>query len=61
MHLAFRKVCEAMHLDCKPDVIVEKIIEHARARETDPERLCSFAAKCWSNWQSMPRANKSGC
>jgi hypothetical protein len=35
-----------MQLDCKPgepltDVIVVKIIEHARAGETDPDRLCA--------------------
>jgi hypothetical protein len=46
MRSAFHKVCAVLQLDCKPgepltDVIVEKIIEHARAGETDPERLCS--------------------
>jgi hypothetical protein len=46
MRSAFHKVCAVLQLDCKPDepltdVIVAKIIEHARAGETDPERLCS--------------------
>jgi hypothetical protein len=46
MRTAFQKVCAAMQLDCKPgepltDVIVVKIIEHARAGETDPDRLCA--------------------
>jgi hypothetical protein len=46
MRTAFHKVCAALQLDCKPgdpltDVIVAKIIQHARAGETDPERLCS--------------------
>jgi hypothetical protein len=46
MRSAFHKVCAVLHLDCKPgepltDVIVAKIIEHARAGVTDPERLSS--------------------
>jgi hypothetical protein len=46
MRTAFQKVCAALQLDCKPgepltDLIVMKIIEHAKAGETDPDRLCS--------------------
>jgi hypothetical protein len=46
MRAAFQKVCAALQLDCKPgepltDVIVAKIIERAKAGETDPDRLCS--------------------
>jgi hypothetical protein len=46
MRTAFQKVCAALQLDCKPgepltDVIVAKIIEHAKAGETDADRLCS--------------------
>jgi hypothetical protein len=64
MHRAFRKVCEALHLDCKPgepltDVIVEKIVEHARAGETDPERLCSQVLVELAE-HPEGRANKSG-
>ena len=45
MRTAFQKVCAALQLDCKPgepltDVIVAKIIERAKAGETDPEQLC---------------------
>jgi hypothetical protein len=45
MRTAFQKVCAALQLDCKPgepltDLIVMKIIEHAKAGETDPDRLC---------------------
>jgi hypothetical protein len=45
MRLAFQKVCEALELECKPgepmtELVVTKIIEHAKAGETDPERLC---------------------
>jgi hypothetical protein len=45
MRLAFQKVCEALELDSKPgepmtELVVTKIIEHAKAGEIDPERLC---------------------
>ena len=45
MRLAFQKVCEALELECKPgepmtELVVTKIIEHAKAGEIDPERLC---------------------
>jgi hypothetical protein len=45
MRVAFQKVCEALQLDCKPgepltDLIVMKIVEHAKAGESNPDRLC---------------------
>ena len=48
MRLAFQKVCEALELDCKPgdpmtELVVTKIIEHAKAGEIDPGRLCRQA------------------
>jgi hypothetical protein len=43
--VAFRKVCEAHQLDCKPgepltDLIVMKIVEYAKPGESNPDRLC---------------------
>jgi hypothetical protein len=45
MRLAFQKVCKALELECRPgepmtELVVTKIIEHAKAGEIDPERLC---------------------
>lgn len=45
MRMAFQKVCEALQLDCKPgepltDLIVMKIVEHANAGKSNPDRLC---------------------
>ena len=49
MRLAFQKVCEALELDCKPgdpmtELVVTKIIEHAKAGEIDPD----------GRWHSSP-------
>jgi hypothetical protein len=46
MRSAFRKVCDVLQLRCDAndpatDLIVMKIIEHAKAGELDPDRLCS--------------------
>jgi hypothetical protein len=46
MRLAFRKVCDVMQLRCDvndpaTDLIVMRIVEHAKAGELDPDRLCS--------------------
>jgi hypothetical protein len=46
MRSAFRKVCGVLQLDCKhgepaTDLIVMKIVEHAKAGELDPDWLCS--------------------
>jgi hypothetical protein len=64
MRSAFHKVCAVLQLDCKPgepltDVIVEKIIEHARAGETDPERLCSQVLIELAEWRPLGVRNKS--
>jgi hypothetical protein len=47
MRSAFHKVCDVLQVDCKPggpmtDIIVKKIIEHAKAGELDPDWLCSL-------------------
>jgi hypothetical protein len=46
MRSAFRKVCDALQLRCDAndpatDLIAMKIVEHAKASELDPDRLCS--------------------
>jgi hypothetical protein len=46
MRSAFHKVCAVLQLDGKSgddvtDIIVKKIIERAKAGETDSDRLCS--------------------
>jgi hypothetical protein len=46
MRSAFRKVCGVLQLRCDAndpatDLIVMKIVEHAKAGEFDPDRLCS--------------------
>jgi hypothetical protein len=46
MRSSFRKVCDVLQLRCDAndpatDLIVMKIIEHAKAGELDPDRLCS--------------------
>jgi hypothetical protein len=45
IRLAFQRACEALQLRGTPDALTEivatKIIELAKAGETDPERLCS--------------------
>jgi hypothetical protein len=46
MRSAFRKVCDVLQLDSKQgeplsDLIVKKIVERAKAGETDSDRLCS--------------------
>jgi hypothetical protein len=45
MRTVFRKVCDVLRLDCKPgepltDLIVMKIIENAKAGETNLDSLC---------------------
>jgi hypothetical protein len=45
MHDAFRRVCDTLQLECRPDDptterVVMKIVELAKAGERDPEILC---------------------
>jgi hypothetical protein len=45
MRSAFYKVCDVLQVGCKPgdpatDLIVVKIVEHAKAGELDPDQLC---------------------
>jgi hypothetical protein len=46
MRSAFRRVCDVLQLRCDADDpvtnrMVMKIVEHAKAGELDPDRLCS--------------------
>jgi hypothetical protein len=46
MRSAFRKVCDALQLNCDPsdpmtEIIVMKIVEIAKGGELDPDRLCN--------------------
>jgi hypothetical protein len=46
MRAAFHKACEALELNCGPEdhiteLVVMKIVEHAKAGELDPDRICS--------------------
>ena len=45
MRSAFQKVCDLLQLNCNADdpatdSIVMKIVQHAKAGELDPDRLC---------------------
>jgi hypothetical protein len=56
MRDAFKRVCAALQLNCGAEdpiteVVVLKIVELAKAGETDPERLC---ACCWPAWKRAP-------
>jgi hypothetical protein len=66
MRSAFRKVCGVLQLRCDADGpvtdrIVMKIVEHAKAGELNPDRLCSQVLRdiAMRTWTPGPIAGAS--